>query len=77
MRVRVYTLGKVHGLLSCDAEVEVCRVLHLICVAAHLDPVTNRETVHPIHHVALVIHTLPIMMWAVTWTQNKPSLEIK
>lgn len=59
-----------HGLLSSDAEVEVCRVPHLVRVAAHLDPVTDRVTVHPVHHVTLVIHTLPIVMWAITWRRN-------
>lgn len=70
-----YTLGEVHGLLSGDAQVEVCRVPHLVGVAAHLDPVSNRVTVHPVHQVALVIHALAIVMRAVTWTQNKPSLK--
>lgn len=65
-----YTLGEVHGLLSSDAEVEVCRVPHLVGVAAHLDPVAYRVTVHPVHHVALVVHTLAVVMWAITWTQS-------
>lgn len=72
----VYTLGKVHGLLSSDAEIEVSRVLHLVCVAVHLDPVTDGVTVRTIHHVALVIHALPIVMWAITWTHRTPSLDI-
>lgn len=72
-----YTLGKVHGLLSSDIEVEVCRVPHLVGVAAHFYPVTNRVTVHAVHHVALIVHTLAIMMWAITWIQSKPLLEIK
>lgn len=72
-----YTLGKVHGLLSSDTEVEFCCVPHLVSVAAHFYPVTNRMTVHSIHHVALIVHTLAIMMWAITWIQSKPLLEIK
>lgn len=70
--VNVTVPGEVHGLFSSDAEVEVGRVFHLVCVATRLDPVTDLVTVHSVHHVAFVKHTLPIMMGTITWTQSSP-----
>ncbi|KAL0158850.1 hypothetical protein M9458_046926, partial [Cirrhinus mrigala] len=52
---------EVDGLLSRYAEVEVGGVFHLICVARFFDPVTNRMAVYPVHHVTVIIHTVPVM----------------
>lgn len=65
MGMHSHILREVNGLLSRYAEVEVGGVFHLICVACLLNPVTNRVAVYPVHHVTVVIHTLPVMMWPI------------
>ncbi len=62
-----HILREVDGLLSRYAEVEVGSVFHLICVARLFDPVTNRMAVYPVHHVTVVIHTVPVMMWPIAY----------
>ncbi len=62
------------GLLSRYAEVEVGSVFHLICVASFFDPVTNRMAVYPVHHVTVVIHTVPVMMWPIAYRHTHQTI---
>ena len=62
---------EMHGLLAGHAKVEVSRVLHLVRMTCLLDPVANRVAVHPVHQVALVVHTTSVVVGTVAWEQSK------